>query len=163
MSKKNTNIDKDMYEGDIEHIVFTKSNKSINSFGFRSHETLKSITIKGDDLLIKYGAFLGCKKLEKIIIEGNVKKIEEHAFGRCNALKEVIFTNSLNNVHSKAFSECLKLKDIHKIYEKEKEETEVLRAKILNTQRHLTKEEQQKILEAFDVDVFLKAVELNII
>jgi len=102
------------YNGDDEELVIpdTMDGLSVTVIGegaFKENETLKSVVISDNVILIDKAAFRKCTELESVQFGESVEEIGEGSFSACQNLKQVIVNNNLRVIKDSAFSSCDKL------------------------------------------------------
>jgi len=102
------------YNGDDEELVIpdTMDGLSVTVIGegaFKENETLKSVVISDNVILIDKAAFRKCTELESVQFGENVEEIGEGSFSACQNLKQIIINNSLKTIKKSAFDGCLSL------------------------------------------------------
>ena len=105
------------YVGSDEKVIIPDNIVVIGKNSFENN-SLTSVTIPGNVLLISNSAFSMCENLEAVIIEEGVKEIEAYAFFNCPKLKNIMIPQSVEEIGYRAFSYNEKfLEFIHKFKE----------------------------------------------
>lgn len=76
--------------------------------------TLRYVTITGDNTVIPAGAFSGCRDILNIEFKSNtVSTIENSAFQNCESLRDIIIPTGVTMIQDCAFQNCTDLKHIN--------------------------------------------------
>ena len=94
----------------LEHITFSKNQRSIDSFS-NTKENLKSVTIPEGVEKIGQDAFYGYPNLTAVVLPDSLTEIGYRAFQRCENLENVTFGKGLTFIDLEAFAYCKKLKE----------------------------------------------------
>lgn len=102
----------DMYNIDINSIVFPSGITEINALSVNNPETIRSITIKAENFTIKQGAFKDTG-VEEVTFNGSCT-IDDTAFMNCKNLRKLEFTGNSPEISIKhdAFKDCTSLSEI---------------------------------------------------
>ena len=109
---------------DNKKIIFCPVNKNLTEYdipqgaehiargAFRTHTTLKKITLPDSLKTIGEYAFYECKGLEKAIIPDSVYQIAECAFCYCESINELVLPKDIQSLGRMAFYKCLNVKKV---------------------------------------------------
>ena len=90
------------YVGSDEKVIIPDNIVVIGKNSFENN-SLTSVTIPGNVLLISSSTFSMCENLEAVIIEEGVKEIEAYAFFNCPKLKNIMIPQSVEEIGYRAF------------------------------------------------------------
>lgn len=86
--------------------------KELDSYLFRAHSEIETITIPDSVTTIGWYCFSECKNLKKIELSNNLETISEGLFIECTSLSEITIPESVTYIADSAFSSCKALESI---------------------------------------------------
>lgn len=76
------------------------------------YESVKKITVRGDNTELAVKAFAGADKLEEVVLPSTLTCISERLFENCMGLKRITIPTSVSEISKYAFAGCSSLKKI---------------------------------------------------